>query len=437
MKRLRCIINIIFATRFITILRHEKYKNRPMLRIGLKLIVIFFSVFFLCTCIDPYSPKLKGYESLLVVEGLITDENSAYTVKVSRTIQGQDAIPTKVTDALVFITDGNGNRAELTTQGNGTYITDSKSFRGAVGRNYVLHVITSDGNEYESDQCMMQPVPDIDSIYYNKDSELTNNGTDTQEGIMFYVNSKGIDNSHYYRWDYEETWKFKVPTPKRFDYINDTTILAVANVKEFGWKSNKSNEVLIHSPLSGVTDGTMNKPIHFVASAKSDRLSLQYSILIRQYSISKEEYDFWNSMEKVNNSGADIFASQPFPVISNIHNIRNSSELVLGYFQVSAVKQKRKFVSFSEIVALDMPTYHYPCERIEKEPKDYKMQFGLAPTWDDVYNMFCLNSNYYFVEPRYIPETTKLLKLVFAKPECADSEITGTSIKPDFWIDLN
>jgi len=408
-----------------------------MLRVGSKSIISLIAVFTLCTCIDPYSPKLKGYESLLVVDGVITDEATSYIIKLSRTIREQDAIPVIVPDATVYITDDNGTSTELTSQGDGTYKTDSNSFKGEIGKNYTLHINTNDGNEYESDPCMMQPAPDIDSIYFARDQELVNNGSETQEGLMIYLDSKKGVNNNYYRWDFEETWKFKVPDPKKFDYINDTTIIPVERVKEYGWKDSKSSEVLIRSLSFTGADRIEREPVHFIAAQMSDRLSVQYSILVRQYSISKDEYDFWNSMIKVNNSGADIFASQPFPIISNIHNVSNPMELVLGYFQVSAVKQKRKYISFSEITAMDLPVYHYPCERIEKEPKDYSLDWGASPTWDDVYRMFCVNADYYFVEPKYIPGTTKLEKLVFAKPECADCELTGTSIQPNFWIDLN
>ncbi len=408
-----------------------------MLRVGSKSIISLIAVFTLCTCIDPYSPKLKGYETLLVVDGVITDEATSYTIKLSRTIREQDAIPVIVPDATVYITDDNGTSTELTSQGDGTYKTDSNSFKGEIGKNYTLHIKTNDGNEYESDPCMMRPAPDIDSIYFARDQELVNNGSETQEGIMIYLDSKKGVNNNYYRWDFEETWKFKVPDPKKFDYINDSTIVPVERVKEYGWKDSKSSEVLIHSLSLAGADRIEREPVHFIAAQMSDRLSVQYSILVRQYSISKDEYDFWNSMIKVNNSGSDIFASQPFPIISNIHNVSNPMELVLGYFQVSAVKQKRKYISFSEITAMELPVYHYPCERIEKEPKDYSLAWGASPTWDDVYRMFCVNADYYFVEPKYLPGTTKLAKLVFAKPECADCELTGTSIQPNFWIDLN
>ena len=164
----------------------------------------------------------------------------------------------------------------------------------------------------------------------------------------------------------------------------------------------------------------------------------EYSILVKQYCISKDEYDFWDNLKQVNESGSDIFAKQPFPVISNIHNINNPKERVLGFFQVSAVKQKRMFIPFSAIIRLHLPFFHSDmCERIEKSPAEYSTPFGPPVTFDDLYSLFCITSDYSFIEPMYDPETFILDKLVFAKPECANCELTGTSAKPEFWLDLN
>jgi hypothetical protein len=407
-----------------------------MMRIGPKSLITIFVVFTLCTCIDPYSPKLRGYGSLLVVDGLITDENTSYTVKLSGTIQEQNEMPLMVSDAKVFLTDDEGNNISLNNKGKGIYKTDSTGFKGIIGRTYILHILTHNGDEYESEPCLMQSVPEIDSIYYAKEQELINNGSETSDGIRFYLDSKPGDNNHYYRWDFKETWKFKVPNPKKYEYINDSIINPVINVKEYCWTNRNSDGILIHSDYSGQADRIEKEPIFFIASDKSNRLLIQYSILIRQYSISKKEYDFWNNMKQVNESGGDIFAKQPFSVKSNIHNINNQLEQVLGYFQVSAVKQKRKTISFSDISEMNLPFFHYPCDRIEMAPKDYPWP-ALAPplTWDDIYNMYA-SSGYSFVEPKYVPGTSELQKLVFTMPVCANCELTGTMIKPGFWVDL-
>ena len=131
-------------------------------------------------------------------------------------------------------------------------------------------------------------------------------------------------------------------------------------------------------------------------------------------------------MKQINDNSGDIFAKQPFSVISNIHNV-NDPERVLGYFQVSAVKQRRKNLPFSEIVALNLPFYHYPCERMEKEPLDFQI-FIMG---SDYYMGLCISnyevtSTYLLVEPIYLPESLSLEKLVFTTPECANCELTGT-----------
>ena len=401
-----------------------------MLKTRLKAGIALIAVFTLFTCIDPYTPKLKGNEALLVVDGLITDANASYTVKLSRTFQDLNSTPLLVSDAIVLITDDAGNSSYLINNGGGIYTTDSLEFTGTVGRTYTLNITTDDGNEYVSDACAMQSVPDIDSIYFNRVQELVNNNSESQVGIMIYLDSKAGDNNQYYRWDFEETWEFQIPYPKEYDYINSNTIVPVANVNEVCWKYSKSDDILIYSNYSGQAGPVKKEPISFIASDQSDRFMNEYSILINQYSISKNEYDFWDNLKQVNETGGDIFASQPFSVISNIHNINNPNEKVLGYFRVSAVKRKRIFISFDEIVKLHMPFYNNnQCELIEAIPEP-------PMTFDDLYTMFCVTSDYYFVEPEYNSVTDVLEKLAFARPECADCELTGTMTKPDFWIDM-
>lgn len=144
-----------------------------MLRRKIKSIISLFIIVALCTCIDPYTPKLTTYQSFLVVEGLITDENASYSVKLSRTMQNENSIPESVSNATLFITDEIGNKSILKNTGNGLYKTDSTLFTGAVGETYTLHISTENGNEYISEPCLMLPVPGIDSIYYEKDKEYT------------------------------------------------------------------------------------------------------------------------------------------------------------------------------------------------------------------------------------------------------------------------
>ena len=79
----------------------------------MKRIFAFLFLAVAASCIDPYIPNLKNYKSLLVAEGLISNENSSYKIKLSRTFSQINSDPEKITDANVYITDGDGIRTDL------------------------------------------------------------------------------------------------------------------------------------------------------------------------------------------------------------------------------------------------------------------------------------------------------------------------------------
>lgn len=406
------------------------------------LLLILSLLLVLCTCIDPYSPNLSEYQSLLVVEGLITNANSSYSIRLSRTFSEQATGPALVNDAKVFITDNNAVKTDLKSAGNGIYKTDSTAFRGETGKTYVLHILTG-GEEYESDKCSMFPVQPIDSIYFERDQHLVNNQTETEEGISVYLDSRGGDRDQFYRWTYEETWKFKVPFPRKYYYVkqsdpNSPVFMPVSDIKETCWKSRKSDEIMIKSMNEGFSPDIIKQPVEFIASAKSDRLLMQYSLLVKQYSISRAEYEFWNNLKLTNETSSDIFARQPYTLQGNIHNINNNAERVLGFFQVSAVSEKRRNIVYRDVTGMGLPFYSYTCNVVAYQPGDFETRCACPPkTWDDVYWYLSIASDYTFIEPKFVNVADVLALLVFTRPECADCSLTGSHVKPAYWDEFD
>jgi hypothetical protein len=399
----------------------------------IKSLIFMFITTLLCTCVDPYNIRFNKFDTLLVVDALLTDEDNGCYVKLSRSDEAQDAEPGMVSGAIVNIIDENGTAFLLHETADGIYKTDTPGLKGNIGVSYTLSVITPEGDEYESEPCRMLPVDEIENIYYDKDQEILENGTEIQEGIRIFLDSKTSDESKYLRWMYTECWNIMVPDPKRYDYINDSTILPVTTVKQKCWGSNTSDGIIIQSAPSGMT--IEKKPIIFIDSDKSNRFLIRYSIEIKQLSLSRNEYEFWDQMKQINEIGGDIFEKQPFPVVSNIHNVNNPDEPVLGYFQVSAVSSKRIYIDAKEISDLSLPRYNYDCSRIVLGPDDYPppLSPGAAMTFDKIYKLYA-GPAYSFVEPVYDLQGV-LRKLAFSKVACSDCTITGDFIKPDFWID--
>lgn len=394
-----------------------------------RLLVPLLLVGALLTCIDPYNPELDKLESFLVVDALLTDENISNYVRLTRTIKDPEERPAMVSDATVMIKDDLGKSTELYETSEGTYMTDSLEFRGETGRSYTLYIKTAEGEEYESEECLMSPVQDIDSIYFAKDREVIDN--EIREGIRIYIDTKGESEKKYYRWTFEEWWKIRVPYVKMFDYIRQDSIIECSQIREVCWGNKKSYEINIKS-----SETRFSQPVLFVASEKSGRLLIQYYIKVKQLSISKKEYEFWDLMQQIEERGGDIFEKQPFQISGNIHNIGKPAEQVLGYFQVSGVKVKERYITYKEINDLGIPFYEYKCDQILKGTDDYPVAYhGDDPiTFDWIYLWFT-NTGYVFV--RYYISADTLSKLLFVAPICADCTLQGTLTKPDFWIDLD
>jgi len=397
---------------------------------------LLLSACSLLTCVDPYIPRLDKFESLLVVDALLTDEDRSNYVRLSRTIDSIDKEPERISGAHVTINDNLRNSTVLNEIIPGEYRTDSLTFRGITGRTYTLHIITREGGEYESEPCVMYAVPDIDSLYFAKDRVMSDRTGENLEGVRIYLDSKGESSSNYYRWTFEEWWKFSVPEVKEYNYINDSTILPIANVKKICWGNRKSDEIIIRSTISEATDAFEKNPVHFVASHETDHLLIQYCIEVRQLSISREEYAFWDLMKHLDQSGGDIFDNPPFQVFSNIISINNPDDQVVGYFQVAGAKKKMIYITVNDVNDLDLPLYRYKCEMFEKGVIDYPPPKppDSGVSWDDIYSGFT-NSGFIFIKPTFY-EDGRLLRLVFARPLCTDCTLSGSLNKPDFWVDI-
>ena len=401
-----------------------------------KPLILLLLVSIISTCIDPFNPNISGQQAILVVDALLTNENRSYTVKLSYTTQSQNEDPAMASSAFVTISDGDGNVTRLTETTNGIYKTDSLAFLGETGNTYTLYIKTFEGAEYRSEPCTINPVQQIDSIYFQKDQEIPKNSTEILEGIRIFLDSENSGGGKYFRWTYDEWWKFSVPYPTRFEYIDQNNIPEVDEIKQICYAYSGADEILINSSESSQTNRIEKEPIVFVSPDISDRFLMQYCIDIKQLSLSAAEFQFWEQMKEINESGGDIFDKQPFSIIGNIHNVNNPSETVLGYFQVSAVEEKRIYISPQEIENLGLPLYSYDCVAVEVAPNDYPSPTNPADimTFDKIYE-FYTTTGYMFVRPIY-DMFGNLAKLVFTKPVCALCTARGNLSPPYFWIDM-
>lgn len=388
--------------------------------------VIFFLLALITSCIDPFTPSVEKSLSRLVVDALITDEDASYYCRLTRSFEENEDTPERVTGATVYVTDDTGGNFMFSEVSSGVYRSDSLSFRGAVGRAYTLHITSPRGEQYESDPVTMLDVPEIDSLYFGK-YEVTGDDGLLHQGIQIYFDSEKPVEGKYLRWTYSETWKFQIPYPVSYEYFRQDSVVYVPPENVICWKTNNSDNIIIGDKDADDSDSYKKKPLTFIASDLSDRLTIRYYIKVRQYSISEDEYQFRDLLKQINDAGGDIFNRPPFQIFSNVHNTERPEDQVLGYFQVSAAREASLYVDHDDLKDLELPVYDYGCTTILLEPY-------LSYTLDDLYDLYVNRLGFLLVAPEF-NEFGRVIGIFISTEDCADCRATGNLAKPDFWVD--
>ncbi|MGC1391902.1 MAG: DUF4249 domain-containing protein [Bacteroidales bacterium] len=356
-------------------------------------------------CITQFVPKTNEDKELLVVEGLITDQPGANTIKLSKSLPlGTSNIPNPAAGCVVTISDDLENTYNLKEVVAGTYVTDPTLFQGVVGRQYTLHIRTNAAyynHNFESAPVEMKPVPPIDSLYYEKRTiQEGPENIPSQEGCQVFLNTHDPTNRcKFYRWKYSETWEFILP------YLVTNRIC---------WISDNSNIINIKNTSIIEDDKIDRYPINFISN-QTDRLKVKYSILVNQYSLNEDEYNYWAKLQSFSEQIGGLYDMIPSAVPSNVFCIDDPKQEVLGYFSVSASSSKRIFIKDHFAGLIDLYT---ACIA------DTVFGGGAIPF---------LNSNVWVIIT--VPLPPPGYRVTTYTKGCADCTVRGTLTEPDFWND--
>ena len=365
------------------------------------LLAIFLQV---SGCVTKFMPEIDESRELLVVEGMITDQPETNRIRLTRSARLDKKNPIKpVLGCIVSISDDLDNSWTLKETGNGYYITDSTRFKGEAGRKYILKVNASGkfpgSYTYESLPVELKPVPKIDNLFYEK--VLIKQGAidiAPKEGCRIYLDTHDDqDECKFYRWDFTETWEVRLP----YDVKN-----------KICWATNKSSTIMIKNTGLLSENSIHRYPLNFVSN-ESDRLSEKYSIVVNQYSLTEDEYNYWSKMQMISEETGTLYDIIPSSIQGNIFCNENPSEKVLGYFSVSAKKTRRIFIDefFNGLVQL-----YTNCPLDTVSPSAPLPGLGTI-IWVIVDGSMEI--------PPY--------KIITDKKGCADCTVRGTTVKPVFW----
>lgn len=362
-------------------------------------------------CVSEFNPPSEGFEDLLVVDGLLTDEDEVFEVKLSRSFQIDTFEVAPESGARVKLISGSGESQDLYEVSSRGIYQSSSPINPQIGMSYKLIIQTQDGDNYESAEVEMRKTPEIDSIVVKREDQPT---ADLM-GVQVYTNTHDPDNStRYYRWEWEETWEFLMPYDAYLIW-NDGEIQLRGERIFRCYKYGSSSSINIVSTKNLVQDRVNQYPLLYV-STETDRLSSRYSLLVKQYGLSEESYTYWKELRDITENLGTLFDPQPSIIIGNIRNTSDETEVVLGYFDVASVTEERIFIRRSDFPELRAVTYFSYCT-------DTIVSEGQIP--DLIQENFDLVAETVNAAgfPAYLMSTTP----------CIDCRLYGSLEKPEYW----
>ena len=376
-------------------------------------LILFCCCIFSFACKDSFNPVVSdNYKDLLVVEGFI-NIGGVTQIKVSRSIVLLDSRSSAAEkNATINIVGEDGTSISGVSNDNGECFLATENL--SLATKYKLRISLATAKVYETDFLTSKATPDIDDISFATTDKGFNVLLDTHDDS---------NNTRYYTWNYDETWEVRVPFVSTHEFKNSEVVLRDPNINlQYCWAYSSSSNILLGSTARLSQDKITAAPITYIVG-NSEKVAHLYSILVRQYGLNKEAYEYLENMKKNTEQIGGLFDPQPSELKGNLTCISDPQEQVIGWISAGQVKQKRFFIKASDKPAVNANwVYNVPCESATI-PKDSLVNYIRA-------GKVIVNEQTWIA-----PGTTgpTLYLYTMSTENCIDCRLKGSNVKPSYW----
>jgi hypothetical protein len=352
-----------------------------------ELIYIVFLTVLLVSCEEYYKPDLEVVPGLLVVESHLTNDPNQNYVKLTKS---RDFYSVESAEGI------KGATVELIERGIASF-TGKELSTGyftfgstpVIGKKYKLR-ITWENDAYESDEVIMPPLPTIDTLYTNHKTvkSFITDAYGVPEQVEISGRNICIDapirpTLEYYRFSWRSIiqWAY-IPVPPPGVMFPPPPI--------YGWNSRFDNgNFNIAGPKEfSVSDRVKNHPILFLGYDNrayldsSTQVFMGWIIIIDQYGISKESYDFHDKLNKQFSAEGSLFDPVLTQVFGNIHCKTDPEKIAVGFFDLNSYRQYRYFIYLS---GQDSKVYQHRINRHLDIPGSGSVEGAPPEFWENIY----------------------------------------------------
>lgn len=266
-------------------------------------VISLIAMVLVTSCEDPIDIEIPDGSERLVVEGWITNQPGPYEIKLSLTNNFNDTAPNpNVENASVRVMDNLGGVFEFVELSSGTYVS-TPDWKGETGVQYTCMITLSDGTEIVSSSEPLNPVPDIDSLFY-KEVFPANiiDGIIQEEFFLGSTIQDPANMDNFYRWRITQ---------------NGNPLIEVESIIIFSDRFVNGNDFQLEVPQ--------------LLFARLD------TIIVHQESISESAFDYYDLLIAQATTLGQSSGTAPAILRGNMVNQSSPSEIVLGYFGAASI----------------------------------------------------------------------------------------------------
>ncbi len=172
------------------------------------------------------------------------------------------------------------------------------------------------------------------------------------------------------RWELLETYEFHNPPYEDYIYGFDRQLKPVPDslTDKQCWFTGHVNAIFTLDAGKLTTPLFNYMPLHHISN-ETQRLSHGYSLLVSQFSMDEPAFRYWDELKKNTQENSGLYSRQPSITPSNICNCDDPEEIILGFFSISGLSEKRLFVKEVEglekysslycVPALELPRFRF------------------------------------------------------------------------------
>ncbi len=367
---------------------------------------------FLTSCEEPYTPKIEVGDSkpIVIIDAFINVDGRS-KVRLSQTVPiSADSSALPIRNAVITISSEKGDTYRFTMiSANGEYTLPHGPL--PMNTRYKLHV-QAYNEGYTSEWVTPLATGNVDKVELER----------TDLGMEILVSSANTESTQrFYRWQLEETWQMTSRFVSLFTYDQG----------EVRWRRpdenisrcfqyNEGTDIAIATTENLDKNEIVKQSIQFIPNL-SNKLGIRYSVLVKQYSISKDAYLFWSVLKKNSESVGDLFGSMPAELRGNFQHA--DGKPVLGWVDAGKPSTRREYftaASLNPVWQFNYPGYE-GCQSDEIEVKGAAELFQRNTSLVPLHELFKVPDN---PNPTHYAYTSAL---------CASCERYGSTTTPEYW----